>query len=192
MIFPQNSVDRLGSIIGLQWVFCEDRIHWASHCWLADYDTMGGRLWFHTYHSMWWFPPIWTPQKALGWQVVCSRGKPEASCHSLAAKTWTVILLRQDTSVHAVVGQVLKCQWWVCVCMVCTICCTCNHLYIKVRMNFLMSECLLRSLLPLPPNSFVHSACHCFSSSCHREEVQSKLSVLCLLVQHNWSHHLFF
>ena len=50
------------------------------------------------------------------------RYQHEASCHLLTTDTSHWFLLRQDTSLGAVVEQKFKCQWWLQGGLVCTIC----------------------------------------------------------------------
>ena len=43
--------------------------------------------------------------------------------------TWQQFLLRRDASLGATVGQMLKCHWWLCGGLMCTICCPCALLH---------------------------------------------------------------
>ena len=82
----------------------------------------------HPHNSTRWLPSLWTRQETLGWQVVCSRRKREASSHVLATNTLTIILCRH-ASLDGMVGQMLKCEWWVRVGLMCAVCYPCNHVY---------------------------------------------------------------
>jgi len=79
---------------------------------VPGYGTMAGRL-HTTFIQLWahdqWFPFFWTPQEEPDWQVICSSCWCEASCHLLATDTLCQIILCQDTSLGAMVGQMLKC-----------------------------------------------------------------------------------
>jgi hypothetical protein len=128
--FPQNNVDQLVSIIGGRLEFSVK----MSHCeWWLRYGPPSQQ-----------YPAFSTPLDPSR----SNRHKPEASCHLLAANTWTTIHLHWDKSFCAAVEKIRKCQWWVRVGMMLTIC-SCNHLYTEVRMNFLASECLA-----LPPSPY--------------------------------------
>lgn len=51
------------------------------------------------------------PYEASGWQTICNRRRPEASCHLLARYTWCLFLYtRMQALVHGSANY--KCQWW--------------------------------------------------------------------------------
>jgi hypothetical protein len=62
---------------------------------------------------------FWDSLRCTGWQVICNR-------HTLPTDTGHIYLLYLDLNHEVTVGQVLKCQWWLRGCLVCTICYTCQ------------------------------------------------------------------
>lgn len=52
-------------------------------------------------------------------------------------------ILHQDTSLGVVLGQMLKCQWWVCEGLMYNIC----YLFAMCASKFLALDCLLRYFL---------------------------------------------
>ena len=108
------------------------------------------------------YPVTSTPldtSRTFGWHVVCSRRKREASCHVLATNIWT-ISLRRHTRLGGMVGQMLKCEWWVLVGLMCAVCypCLCIEVWC-VPSATLVTMCTLKfeflgvkvSVAPPPP-----------------------------------------
>lgn len=67
----------------------------------------------------------WTPYKSLGWEAVHDRQWYETSSHLLLTDNWHQFLWCWDTGLGMIVGQMLKCKWWVHGGQMCTICYLC-------------------------------------------------------------------
>ena len=85
---------------------------------------------------------FWSPYKGPDCQVICNRYQCKASCYLLATDSWHQYHLNCDTSLYATVGQTVKREWWLCG-VWCVTSATMCHVYIKVRVKLLASECLL-------------------------------------------------
>lgn len=92
---------------------------------VTGYGTMASRLWTTLPRS----PGLWPPNSIFQeHQVACRRPsigyrhQQTASVYLPATDTSHRFLRSHHTSVGATVGQMLKCLWWLCWGLVCTIC----------------------------------------------------------------------